>query len=111
MTKDYKPRDIVLLSFSFSNSEAIKKRPALVLLDTGDNDIIVARITSKNLNSSFDIPITELKVSGLILPSVVRLHKTATLDNNLVTKKLGKLGNADFADLKKRIRELWKAYL
>lgn len=111
MTKDFKTRDIVLLSFPFSSGEILKKRPALILLDTGDNDVIVSRITSKKYNSTFDISITELKVSGLLLPSVVRLHKIATLEKNLITKKLGRLGNSDFNELKKRIRQLWKIYM
>lgn len=39
-------REIVLLKFPFTDVDKYKKRPALVLLDTNDSDIIVCRITS-----------------------------------------------------------------
>ncbi len=39
--------DIVLLEFPFTDGQQSKKRPALVLLDTQDGDMIVCRITSK----------------------------------------------------------------
>ena len=38
--------EIILLKFSFTDVDKYKKRPALVLLDTNDSDIIVCRITS-----------------------------------------------------------------
>ncbi len=40
--------DIVLLKFPFTNTKTFKKRPALIIKDLNDNDIIVCRITSKN---------------------------------------------------------------
>lgn len=39
--------DIVLLKFPFTNEQTYKKRPALLINDTNDGDIIVCRITSK----------------------------------------------------------------
>ena len=41
----YQPGDVVLLAFPFTDGVRQKQRPALVLLDTGDPDIVVARIT------------------------------------------------------------------
>lgn len=38
--------EIVLLSFPFADATGTRRRPALVLLDTGDEDLVVARITS-----------------------------------------------------------------
>jgi len=37
--------DIVLLKFPFTDAAGSKRRPALVLLDTGDEDVMVARVT------------------------------------------------------------------
>ncbi len=39
--------EIVLIRFPFSDSSEAKKRPALILKDTEDGDVIVNRITSK----------------------------------------------------------------
>ena len=43
----YRPGDVVLLVYPFTSGEGAKKRPALVLLDTGDDDVVAARITSQ----------------------------------------------------------------
>lgn len=44
---NYQPGEVLLLSFPFVNAVGTKRRPAVVLKDTGDEDIIVARITSQ----------------------------------------------------------------
>ncbi len=46
---------IVLIGFPHTDGTSINKRPALVLLDTNDEDIIVCRITSKLCNTAYDI--------------------------------------------------------
>ena len=38
---EYNSGEIVLLKFPFSDTSNIKKSPALIILDTEDNDIIV----------------------------------------------------------------------
>lgn len=38
--------DIVLLKFPFTDSKSFKRRPALIINDFNDDDIIVCRITS-----------------------------------------------------------------
>ncbi len=45
--KIYRPGEVVLLLFPFADATGAKRRPALVLVDTGDDDIIVARITGQ----------------------------------------------------------------
>ena len=81
----------MLLSFPFSDATASKRRPALVLLDTGDKDMVVARITSQIYQTPFDVQLDEWKTAGLMLPSVVRVHKLATLQKSLVERRLEKL--------------------
>lgn len=84
--------DIVLLKIPFTDGKTYKKRPALVILDTQDEDIIVCRITSNIYSTIFDIEIKYWEQSGLKLPSVIRLHKIATLTKDLVEMKLGEIG-------------------
>jgi len=81
--------DIILLKFPFTDGKQFKKRPALILQDTKDGDVIVCRITSKLYYSKFDFEVKNWKACGLKLPSVVRLHKIASLDKNLVNQKIG----------------------
>ncbi len=42
----FEPGDLVLLAFPFTSETAAKQRPALVLLDSGDDELLVARVTT-----------------------------------------------------------------
>ena len=71
--------DVVLIAFPFSNLGEAKKRPALVLLDTGDDDLVVARVTGQPHNTRWDVEINGWHAAGLLMPSFVRLHKLVTV--------------------------------
>ena len=92
--------DIVLLKFPFTDNVKYKKRPALVINDFNDNDIIVCRITSQIYNTKNDIFIKDWKDSGLKLASVVRIHKIATLEKSMVELVLGKINY----DIKQKVK-------
>jgi mRNA interferase MazF len=66
--QDYRPGEIVLLSFPFADATEVKRRPALVLLDTGDEDIVVGRVTSQVAQVPFDVELAEWREAGLLLP-------------------------------------------
>lgn len=83
--------DILLLKFPFTDGHTYKRRPALLINDHNDGDIIVCRITSKIYNSSQDVLIDDWEKSGLKLPSIVRVHKITTLEKGLVELILGKI--------------------
>lgn len=81
--------DIVLLKFPFTDGKTFKKRPALIINDYDDGDIIVCRITSQIYDTKNDYFLANWRDAGLKLPSVVRVHKIATLDRNIVETKMG----------------------
>jgi len=83
---------VVLLRFPFTDGTTYKRRPALVIHDSDDGDVVVCRITSKIYSSDFDIEITNLEKSGLKLPSVIRVHKIATSEKKLVELKMEQIG-------------------
>lgn len=103
--------DVVLLKFPFSDWKGCKKRPALILNDFEDGDIIVCRITSRIYNTPNDYCIDNWTDAGLKLPSVVRIHKIATLDKSLVEIKMGRLDNFSLESIVKIIQKIviWKA--
>ncbi|NMF81948.1 type II toxin-antitoxin system PemK/MazF family toxin [Nodosilinea sp. P-1105] len=103
----YEPGDVVLLAFPFTDGVRQKQRPALVLLDTGDPDIVVARITSQPYTTAFDVALSDQAEAGLLLPSVVRLHKLATLEKSTVSRCLGHLSAPDWARVKSILNMLW----
>jgi mRNA interferase MazF len=94
MTK-FQPGDVVLLAFPFSDGGQTKERPALVLLDTGDSDFVAARVTTQLYETPHDVLLTDWKRAGLLAPSVVRLHKVATLAKSRVNRRLGRLEAGD----------------
>ena len=105
----YKLGDVVLLSFPYTNATQSKKRPALVLADTQDGDIIVCRITSKSKGTDFDVEILDWQKAGLRVSSTARLHKIATLEKALVAVRLGKLTDNDLLQVKKKVKDRMNA--
>jgi mRNA interferase MazF len=94
--------DIVLLTFPFTDTKTFKKRPALIINDFDDKDIIVCRITSQIYNTPYDVSIENWEKFGLKLPSVIRVHKLATLEKDLVEIVMGRIDNS----LKEKIRAI-----
>ena len=88
---NYQLGEIVLVKFPFTNNLGFKKRPALIIKDTNDGDVIVCRITSTLPHSSYDLELKNWRQNGLQFPSVMRLHKIASLEKSMIDKKLGEV--------------------
>ena len=97
--------DLVLLAFPFSSGAVTKQRPALVLFDSGDQDVLVARVTTGESRSPLDINVGDWKQAGLLAASSVRLHKLATLEKGLVRRRLGRVSPSDWERFITNIRE------
>jgi mRNA interferase MazF len=108
---NYLSGEVLLLLFPFADATGARRRPALVLLDTGDADIVVARGTSQIVRTVFDVERVEWQQAGVLLPSVVRVHKVATLEKRLVERRLGTLTSNDWAQVCARIQQLWAAII
>src|SRR5262245_46754553 len=94
-TTNFQPGDLVLVDFPFVGGKVTKTRPALVILDTGDADLVVARVPPQSVSASLDVQITDWHGAGLLAASIVRLHKLATLEKSLVHRTLGSLQPGD----------------
>ena len=108
----YKPFDVVVVPFPFTNSGRTKRRPALVLSQGSDfgskiEHSVLAMITSqKNEPWPLDCPIKNKKQSGLTAPSVVRM-KLFTLDNRFMLRKTGHLSKKDQSQVKQSLSQLF----
>ena len=91
---------VVLLKFPFTDSISYKRRPALVIRDLEDGDIIVCRITSKIYKSKYDIYLDDWSNFGLKLPSVVRVHKMATLEKDMIETIMGQINETVLSEVK-----------
>jgi mRNA interferase MazF len=106
-TTTYSFGDIVLIGFPHTDLHSISKRPAIVLYDSGDQDILVARITTQEYTTRTDYKILEWRKSGLLAESYVRLGKQATIEKRYIIKQLGKLETAEIKTLKSILRKLF----
>jgi mRNA interferase MazF len=91
----YEFGDVVLVDFPQSGSDQPKRRPALIVLDIGDADLLLAPVTTRERTGLGDIGIHEWQECGLLRESWVRLAKVACLEKRNVTRRLGRLSNTD----------------
>ena len=90
---------VVRVPFPFTDRQAQKQRPALVLSKPGFQQacghLLLAMITSARQSSGpLDWPSDDLDPAGLLIPCVGRL-KLFTLDERLVLSSLGALSEVD----------------
>lgn len=90
-----RPGEVVLIRIDFHQTPGGKLRPAVVLLDSGDNDFVAAPITSHLRVSAFDLPIQQWREAGLNTPSTIRVHKLTVLAKSEIVRRLGDLAGAD----------------
>ncbi|HTU92143.1 MAG TPA: type II toxin-antitoxin system PemK/MazF family toxin [Gemmataceae bacterium] len=109
-TTNYQAGDVVLVDFPFTMGTRSKLRPALVLLDTGDADILVARITSHKAATPYEVPLTDWRQAGLNAPSAARLHKLAALEKVLVDRLLGHLEPGDRQKVSAVLQQMFGAW-
>jgi len=97
---------IVLVPFPFDDFSSTKVRPALCLTsEIGEfGHVIIAFISSKapdfKLESDLEIKVGthEWSGTGLLVDSVIRLHKIVTVPRSVIKRRLGKL-NKDLVEI------------
>jgi mRNA interferase MazF len=92
--------DIVLVDFPFTDLSQTKLRPAVVLwISSIGEDIAFCAITSQNVQNlsaeEFSIVSSEpeFQGTGLRVDSKVKVTRIATLNRQMVIRRLGKLGD------------------
>lgn len=104
----YEFGDILLVDFPHSGSEQAKRRPALVLLDIADADVLLAPITTRERTARGDIRIQDWQEAGLLRESWARLAKVACLEKRIVARRLGRLSDPDRTNLTLAWRSLFE---
>ena len=103
--------DVVRVPFPFTDRQAHKNRPALVLshaaaFNAPAGHSVMAMVTSaKHSVWPLDVPIADLVAAGLPAPSIVRF-KLFTLDHRLVRGRLGQLSRSDQAKVSEALARL-----
>jgi mRNA-degrading endonuclease toxin of MazEF toxin-antitoxin module len=99
-----RPGEVVLIRIEFHQRSGGKLRPAVVLLDSVDEDFVAAPITSHSRISDFDVPIHQWREAGLNTPSTIRAHKLTVLAKDELVRRLGDLGGLDRTALREVLR-------
>lgn len=98
----YRKGDVVLVPFPFSDAEAAKRRPAVVVQSDSLNrrldTVIIAQVTSNTARAKkeksqlfVDIGTSEGARTGLLTDSAVKCETVATLSAGRILRRIGKL--------------------
>ncbi len=106
---------IVLVPFPFDDFSTSKVRPALCLTEKIGKykHVIIAFISSKISDDVLDSDIIVRKNSkewertGLLVDSVIRLHKMVTIPSSLIQRKLGNVNSSLEVQVSKKIKGLF----
>lgn len=105
----YEQGEIVLVPFPFTNLQAVKKRPVLILSNNRYNrkaqDVVTCGITS-NLNDhdhSVLIKNTDCTRGSLPKESRIKADKLFTLEQSIIIKRLAKVGESTFQKTKQEL--------
>ncbi|MDO8518752.1 MAG: type II toxin-antitoxin system PemK/MazF family toxin [Deltaproteobacteria bacterium] len=105
--------DIVLVSFPFTDLSGSKLRPAVIISEnsvhreTSDytllflSSVIVEPLSNYELKFPEEHP--DFRISGLKKTSVFKTNKIATIQEHLIKRKLGALGN----EIRKELAEVF----
>jgi mRNA interferase MazF len=101
------PLDVVVVPFPFTDRDASRRRPALVVssesFNTGHRQWILAMITSARGEWAGDVSILGWREAGLRVPCKVRL-KLFTLDESLILRRIGRLSDEDVISVREAPR-------
>ena len=98
--------DIILIPFPFTDLTGNKLRPAIVLIETGQDLTICFITTQLKWEELTDIELLPTKYNGIKKPSLIRLSKIATVDKSLAVGKLGELQKNKMEELNNKLKRL-----
>ncbi len=107
----YEFGDVLLVPFRFTSLVTTKQRPSVIVSSAAYNqvkpDAVLMAVTSQFRRSPAfgEVWLSCWQAAGLLKPSVVK-PVFATLEQNLIIRKLGTLDAADLAVLKRTIRDI-----
>lgn len=106
----FEPYVVVKVPFPFTDGQAQKRRPALILssreFGQQSGHSLMAMITSARHSSwPLDVAVTDLEAAGLPVPCVIRM-KFFTLDHRLVISELGHLSPKDKRAFRAALRQV-----
>lgn len=107
----YRLGDVLLVPIRFADATGEKRRPVMVVHDTGDADLLVVPITSHPARIREDVTIVHWQTAGLRLASTARMSKLATVAKSSVIRQLGRLDDLDLESIREALRRFFEGVL
>jgi len=99
--------DIVFVEFFQFATGDKKKRPAMVILDIGDDDVVVCPVTARKWEGKGDCSLRDWEEGGLKRESWIRLSKISSLEKLDVLHVFGKISQRDEEEIRRVFKELF----
>jgi len=100
------PGDVCLARIPFTSGEADKVRPVVVLWLDG-LDCVVCAVTTARPRGPRDLLLEDWESAGLVRPSTCRLGRLNTMELKLLTRRIGRLTDADA----RAVLRLWRRHI
>lgn len=107
-TTSYRPGDIVLALFTFTDGSGAKQRPAVIVSTPAFNasrpDVVLLAVTSQGPLPG-DIVLSDWAAAGLPKPSFLK-PVIQTVERHVITKRIGSLSAEDLGKAKAALRDM-----
>jgi mRNA interferase MazF len=102
---------VVVVPFPFSDLSQAKKRPALVITDLNNNDLILCQITSQQIYDDYSIALNDKDFSkgSLKKESNIRPNRVFTADKNIILYEVGQVNEKKINQVIEKIIEIVKS--
>src|SRR3989344_7812639 len=102
--------DIVVVPFPFTDLSSTRKRPALVLPNLEDDDIVICEITSVMRKDAYVVPLEnkDLESGKLRTDSIIRPNRILTIAKNKINYKFGKIKDSKLQEVLEKIKIIFK---
>jgi mRNA interferase MazF len=102
--------DVVVIPFPYSDLTNAKRRPARVLAESSNNDLILCQITSQKVNDSFGVGLSvdDFSEGTIFKESNIRPNKLFTADSKIILYKIGSLKIQKFNEIIGNVVKIFK---
>ena len=102
--------DIVVVSFPFTDFSSARKRPALVLSNVEEGDILICEITSIIRNDSYVVYLEneDLESGKLKVRSIIRPNRIVTIHQSKINYKFGRIKEFKLQEVLEKIKIIFR---
>ncbi len=103
--------DVVVIPFPYSDLTNAKRRPALIVAISSNNDLILSQITSQEVKDSFAINLSDpdFLEGSLQKMSNIRPNKLFTADSRIILYKVGSINSDKLEEVIEKIIQIMKS--